>query len=329
MIVKNTSPQSTLTDAIAQFIANGRALGKRFRTEEEHLRLLERFLLRLGMANLQDVTTETIEAFLISRPRRSARSFNHLLGVVRRLFDWHVAQGAFDRSPVTIRPRREVATRIPFLFDASHARRLLDLAGTLADGPNAPLRGPTYRTIFALLYGLGLRIGEVSRLCLGDTDMDRCVLVIRQTKFSKTRLVPFGPRIAELLTGYLRLRPRGAGGTSPESPLFSFIKGQVVAPGSIRNTFHGLVKQLQLTIPVGTATPRVHDLRHSFAVGTLLRWYRTGAQPAALLLRLSTFLGHVDPASTAVYLTITADLLSEASGRFETFAAPAALRAEP
>ena len=68
--------------------------------------------------------------------------------------------------------------------------------------------------------------------------------------------------------------------------------------------------------------PRVHDLRHSFAVGTLLRWYREGADPAARLLHLSTFLGHVDPASTAVYLTITADLLQAAGERFERFAAP-------
>lgn len=329
MISSNAGPMIPIAAAIEQFISGKRALGRRFRTEEEHLRLLERFLQQRGIARLEDVTTETVEAFLTSRPRRTPRSYNHLMGTVRRLFDWHIAQGNLDRSPVTAKPRREVARRIPFLFDAAHARRLLEVADALANGPNAPLRGPTYRAIFALLYGLGLRIGEVSRLCLMDVDMDRRLLVIRQTKFSKTRLVPFGPRIAELLERYLKLRPHGAGTTSPESPLFSFIAGKVIAPGSIRRTFHHLVKQLHLTIPPGTAYPRVHDLRHSFAVGTLLRWYRTGAQPAALLLRLSTFLGHVDPASTAVYLTITADLLREASSRFETFAAPALLGVEP
>lgn len=324
-----SKPEIPVTAAIQNFISGKRALGRKFQVEEEHLRLFERFTAQRGITSLDDVTPEDIDEFLLSRPRRTARSYNHLLGAVRRLFDWHLAQGTLDRSPVTAKPRREVARRIPFLFDVMHARQLLEAAGNLADGPNAPLRGPTYRAIFALLYGLGLRIGEVSRLCLKDVDMDRHVLIIRQTKFAKTRLVPFGPRIAELLERYLKLRPRGAGVTSPDAPLFSFIAGKVIAPGSIRRTFHDLVKQLQLTIPPGTAHPHVHDLRHSFAVGTLLRWYRTGAQPAALLLRLSTFLGHVEPASTAVYLTITADLLREASSRFETFAAPAHLGVEP
>lgn len=314
--------ESPLAQAIGQFVANRRALGRRFRTEEEHLRLLERFLLELGVEDLADVSAEAIAAFMASRPRRTARSYNHLLGVVRRLFDWHIGQGSLDRSPVSLKPRRETAAKIPYLFDADHARQLIDVAGALADGPNAPLRGPTYRAIFALLYGLGLRIGEVSRLCLKDVDMEKHVLVIRQTKFSKSRLVPFGPRIADLLLWYLKLRPQGAGIASPEAPLFSLLRGKRVATGTIRHTFHSLVRQLDLAVPPGVACPRVHCLRHSFAVGTLLRWYRTGAQPAALLLRLSTFLGHVDPASTAVYLTITADLLQEASSRFENFAAP-------
>ena len=80
--------------------------------------------------------------------------------------------------------------------------------------------------------------------------------------------------------------------------------------------------RLGLTIPVGTRHPCVHSLRHSFAVGTLLRWYRTGQDPAARLHHLSTFLGHVSPDTTAVYLTITSELLAEANRRFEALAVP-------
>lgn len=87
-------------------------------------------------------------------------------------------------------------------------------------------------------------------------------------------------------------------------------------------TFHKLVPRLDLDIPEGVSPPRLHDLRHSFAVGTLLRWYRSGMDPSARLLQLSTFLGHVSPASTAEYLTITSDLLREAGKRFERFASP-------
>jgi integrase len=152
------------------------------------------YLVGAGVRSLDEVGPEVLDAFLASRPRTTPRSYNHLLGTVARLFAWLVAQGVLLRSPLAARPRRQTARRLPFLFDAPTARRLLDLAGRLPDNSRAPLRGLTYRTIFALLYGLGLRVGEVSRLLRGDVDLDRDLLVIRLTKFSKSRLVPFGPR---------------------------------------------------------------------------------------------------------------------------------------
>ncbi len=105
-------------------------------------------------------------------------------------------------------------------------------------------------------------------------------------------------------------------------PLFSFRKRQPVSPGTISTVFHKLVFQLGLPVPDGTRPPCVHSLRHSFAVGTLLRWYRNGADPQSRLLQLSTFMGHVNPRSTALYLTITTDLLTEASQRFERWVEP-------
>ena len=320
MKVQWTGFQGPLARGIEHFIANKRALGRRFLNEEEHLRLFDRFLVQLEIRRVDEITGEVVERFLMSRPRGTARSFNHLLGLVRRLFDWLVGQDLLDYSPLNTRPRRETATRIPYLFDVSLAQRLLDLAGRQRNGPNAPLRGPTYRTIFALLYGLGLRVGEVSRLCCGDLDLERHLLVIRQTKFAKSRLVPFGPRMANMLRGYIQLRKQGCSGLLPEAPLFSFGRGRGVATATIRFTFHDLLRQLNVTVPPGVSSPRVHDLRHSFAVGTLLRWYRAGVPLQTRLLRLSTFLGHVDPASTAVYLTITEDLLQEANHRFQGFA---------
>jgi len=98
-------------------------------------------------------------------------------------------------------------------------------------------------------------------------------------------------------------------------------------PGTASQTFRHLVPALGLAIPDGVAPPVLHSLRHSFAVGCLLRWYREGTDPQARLLHLSTFTGHVDPVSTAVYLTVTAQLLDEANRRFESFAQPAWLEA--
>jgi site-specific recombinase XerD len=293
-------------------------LNRRFDCEEKALHLFDRYLVERGMADVASVTSGVVEDFLASRPRRRPRSYNHLLGVARRLFDWMVDQELLVVSPLRLRPRRETARRIPYIFDLPQACRLLEIAAALPDNSRAPQRGMMYATIFAILYGLGLRVGEVARLTRSDVDLSHRLLIIRETKFGKSRLVPFGPRMAARLTTYTSLKERQVGALSAEMPAFSFTAGESI---TISQTFHALVPRLGLTLPAGVASPRVHDLRHSFAVGTLLRWYREGLDPAAKLLHLSTFLGHVNPASTATYLTITADLLQTAGERFGRFAA--------
>ncbi|MHC4826917.1 MAG: tyrosine-type recombinase/integrase [Planctomycetota bacterium] len=314
---------SPLADGIVQFLEYKRALGRRFLVEEATLRLLDRFLVEQGIPTIETITPDVIDAFLASRPRARPRSYNHLLGTVARCFTWLVAQGRLSTSPVRARPRRVTSQRLPFLMDQAAARRLLEVASQLPDNPRAPLRGPTYRTIFALLYALGLRVGEVARLTVGDVDWDRRLLLIRETKFGKSRLVPFGPRVRHTLEDYLKLRRARNGNLSATSPLFTFTRRGPIHPCTISQTFHRLIPQLKLVVPEGVAPPRLHDLRHAFAVATLLRWYERGLDPGNRLLHLSTFLGHVDPASTAVYLTITPALFQAASERFARFAAPA------
>ena len=199
-------------------------------------------------------------------------------------------------------------------------QRLLIVTSELKDQPKGPARAATYRIIFLLLYGLGLRVGEASRLRCDDVDLRRNLLLVRESKFGKSRLVPFGPKMANELIGHLQQQRATRRSFRIDSPLFWFNGNQAINPGTISQTFHHLLPKLALDIPVGVAPPRLHCLRHSFAVGTLLRWYRSGIAPGEHLLRLSTFMGHVDPVSTAVYLTITSDLLNVANGRFEQFA---------
>jgi integrase len=175
-----------------------------------------------------------------------------------------------------------------------------------------------YETVFALLYGLGLRVGEVGRLKLGDADLAHATLFIRETKFSKSRVVPMGPNLAERIRCYVEQRYRGV--RDPELPLFAFAPPRAIGATTITQTFHKLIPKLALPIPVGVSSPRLHDLRRSFAVRTLLRWYREGVDPNSRLMHLATFLGHVDPTSTAVYLPITEELLREADQRFRALA---------
>jgi integrase/recombinase XerD len=313
---------SPLAGAISLFIEHKRVLGRRYETEVYALRSLDRYLVERGICAVDAISPELIEEFLLSRPRHRPRSSNHLRGVIHRLFDWLVARGIVARSPVRSPTRHTWSPRIPFIFTPEQARQLLDAATCLPDVAGSGLRGPTFRAIFATLFGLGLRVGEVCRLNVDDIDRRRALLVIRDTKFGKDRFVPFGPHMGEMLKRYLAQRRARNPRLAHDAPLFAIRAATRLRRQHIGNVFRRLLPSLGLDVPPGASPPRVHDLRHSFAVRTLLRWYRTGVDPAQRLLQLSTFLGHVQPESTAVYLTITAELLAAASGRFEAFAVP-------
>jgi integrase len=318
----NTDLDNDLATAVADFLGHKRALGRKYQTEQATLRLLLAFAEHHGVANLCQLTPALLDEFVASRPRTRARSFNHLVGVVGCFLDWAVTQHRLQISPLHRTRRRQTDQRLPFLFDLVHARQLLQAAAALPDNSRATGRGSTYHAIFALCYGLGLRAGEACGLRLDDVDAQRQLLVVRGGKFGKSRLVPHGPRIGELLAQQVERRA-GLGAGLGAAPLFSFDGHRSVHPGSASQTFHRLIIELAVPVPDGVAPPRLHCLRHSFAVGCLLGWYRDGVDPQTRLYRLSTFLGHVDPASTAIYLTITPQLLAEASQRFKAFAQPA------
>lgn len=308
--MKNAS-KSPLTDGIKLYLEHKRSLGKQLAKAGAMLHLLDEFLSAQGIAELNQITPAHLEAFMASRPRHSPGSYNGLLGALRGLFDWLVVHEMLPASPLRCEPRRATPSRRPFLFNSEQAHRLLEAAEQLPSNPRAQARGEIYKMIFALLYGLGLRVGEVSRLCRNDVDLEKELLIIRQTKFGKDRLVPFGPRMASAIAGFLRREESRGGPIPPDGPVFSFNrqKRTPIGTNTISWTFHKLIPKLNLDVPAGVRPPHLHCLRHSFAVGALLRWYRAGIDPMSRLLDLSTFLGHVSPSSTAVYLTITAELL--------------------
>ncbi|MBA2304385.1 MAG: tyrosine-type recombinase/integrase [Acidobacteria bacterium] len=320
---------SVLAEPITIYVKAKCTIGCRFAGEARALRLFDRFLVAQRVATVDAISRDVIDAFLASRPRPEARSDNDLLGTVRRFFELMMAQQVLRASPVRATRRREGPCRRPFLFNMAQMRQLLEMSRLLPDRNRGPRRGPTYYAIFAVLYGLGLRIGEVSRLTVGDLDLERRVLWIRNSKFGKSRLVPFGPRLESVLRMHVE-QSRHAQQRSPAAPLFTFNGHRGVSPNSIRNAFRDhLIPRLGFVVPPGTRRPRVHDLRHSFAVGALLRWYRAGVDPAVRLPHLSTFLGHINPSATAVYLTMTEELLDEANRRFSTFAPHATAEVTP
>lgn len=314
--------QSFLGPAIERFLAYKRSLRRRYDVEEKALALLDAYLSKNSIGSLAEVTPALIDQFLLSRRRPRPRSYNHLRCTVGRLFSYLVDREELAETPVRSPPRRTRYERTPFIFNVPTAKRLLALAQALPSNGGTIERGSTYFVLFAVLYGLGLRVGEACRLRLEDIDFERRLLIIRETKFYKTRLVPFGPKLGAVLAQHLRQRQVAlAGNLSGEQPLFCLRGGRAVSPNTVSQTFHAMLPSLHLEIPPGIPPPRLHDLRHAFAVGALTRWYRLGLDPQARLLSLSTFMGHGDISSTAVYLTTTPELLEQANRRFRAFAA--------
>lgn len=208
-------------------------------------------------------------------------------------------------------PAREGIRSTPYVYSAADITALLSATETL----RSPLRVATYRTLLGLLAVTGMRVGEAIALDERDYDRRRGVLVIRKTKFRKSREVPLHASSVQAIDRYLRERNRLAPRRRTPS-LFVSIVGSRLFYQNVHETFLKLVYAAGL----GDRRPRrpnIHDLRHSFAIRTVLDWYRDEVDVEAHLPLLSTYLGHVGPSSTYWYLTAVPELLEAATVRLE------------
>ena len=218
------------------------------------------------------------------------------------------ADGATKRQPYVI----------PVIVEPEQVAHVLAVASKLPPTSVSPLRGPAQRLAIVLLYTCGLRLGELLRLTLGDIEDQDTVLRIRESKFHKSRLVPLSASTTCELQTYLRSR-RKSFADDPGTPLLCNRYGRHLHryshPGFQAATNH--LFELAGVRDEGGRRPRIHDLRHSFAVQALLRWYREGADVQNSLPKLALYMGHVSIASSAYYLHWVPALQSLASHRFE------------
>jgi len=200
----------------------------------------------------------------------------------------------------------------PYLYSDDEVVRLMAAASRL----RSPLRQATFATLVGLLWVTGMRIGEALRLDRDDIDLTHGVLVVRDAKFGKSRELPLHHSTVAALRAYAKRRDQLCPKAS--SPAFFIsLAGTRLRYDNFHLAFGGLVRDAGLTRRSATCRPRPHDLRHSFAVSTLIDWYRQGGDVQPRLALLSTYLGHVHPAHTYWYLSAAPELLGLAAARLE------------
>jgi site-specific recombinase XerD len=240
--------------------------------------------------------------------------------VLSGLYRFALARGWADRSPLPRAiPKPTAPAFVPYIYSTEELRRLLDAVPAACAG-RVPIAAAVFRTLLLVLYGAALRIGEALALTLGDVELGEACLRIRETKFFKRRLVPLGTDLTGVLTEYVLGGKERRGGAG-EAPLFCFRNGAPLSQSAARSAFRRLRTHAGVVREGGARRqPRLHDLRHAAAVHRLIAWYRRGADLQDLLPKLATYLGHGDLSATQRYLTLTPELLRQASLRFEHYA---------
>jgi len=303
-----------LSEIASYYVAHKQAMGMRFHTEA---RTLRSFCRSMGDVAVADTAADRVHAYIAGAGPVTC-FWHRKYGVLRGFYRFAMARGYAASSPLPkIIPKSPQF--VPYIFSHEELQRLLD-ASAYCENPRCKLPPYTCRMLILLLYGAGLRISEALSLTLANVDLPAGMLTIRESKFYKTRLVPMGPALTAALGAYVLQRAKQHS-TKLDAPLFLTRTETPLLRHTAENIFSRLrVRAGVLRHDSGRFQPRLHDLRHTAAVHRLITWYRQGADVQRLLPQLATYLGHVHIAATQRYLTMTPELLHEASQRFAHYA---------
>lgn len=310
----------TLREVIEQYILWRQAHGAKFTTTRN---LLRRFLRHAdGDASCDAVTAGQVLDYLAGSAHVTRHRENKIYALAA-FWRYAISRGHATCAPMPDAERRTMLRPPPHIYTRAELHRLLGPANVERSCIGAKqLDGLTFRTLLLLLYGAGLRFSEATGLTLADVDLSGSILTIRDTKFYKSRLVPVGRPLLAALAAYISERHGERHLYQDTIFLLMNRDGTRLASSTVQAAFDKLRRIADVpTAETRGRVPRMHDLRHSFAVHNLTAWYRRGADVQRLLPVLSTYLGHSDLEGTKVYLSMTPELLQQASQRFAHYAA--------
>jgi integrase/recombinase XerD len=306
-----------LQQLVDRYVKYRQALGDGFASAAKDLRAFARFI--GPTADLTAVRPKQVKLFLDGR-RPGTRSWHVRYGNLSRFYRYVLSHGYLTTAPLPrVTPQRPPPF-VPYIYSREELRRLLLGTDSYQPRPNC-LEPITLRTLILLLYGAGLRLGEAVALNRDDVDLTDEVITIRGTKFYKSRRIPIGTDLGQALARYAATRPEQvAHSPHGDVPFFTTRTGTRVKKHTIQEAFQRLREHTGIRrSDAGRCQPRLHDLRHSFAVHRLTSWYRQGADVQNLLPHLSTYMGHASLRGTQVYLSMTPELLHEAAARFDHY----------
>jgi integrase/recombinase XerD len=306
-----------LSDLVTHYVSFRRMLGERCQTNES---ILRSFCRRVGpQTPVAAISPDSVAAFLAGAgPVTSAWHIRY--HALKGFFRFAVSRGHLAKAPLpTVLPKRPPHF-VPYIYSRDELRRLLDAIPTYKRY-RTRIEPETLRAMLLLLYGAGLRAREALNLSVADVDLSNAILTVRDTKFFKSRLVPIGQELTGVLTEYARWRAERYPTFRDDTRFFLGKRGAPIHLATLETAFQRLREHAKVFRPADARyQPRLHDLRHTFAVHRLTKWYREGADVQRLLQHLSVYLGHAYLAATQVYLTMTPELLHEAGTRFERYA---------
>lgn len=297
-----------LRTQLADYLALRRALGYRLARPEK---LLGQFLDHLEHAGEARITV-AVALDWARLPAGGSNWWAYRLSAVRGFATYlHTRNPEHEVPAAELLPQRSHRAS-PYLYSAADITALIAATSSL----RTSLRQATFATLIGLLAVTGIRVGEAIALDRGDVDLAVGRLVVRHGKFGKTRELVLHPTTVDALRGYQRLRDRLAPATGSSALLVS-TAGTRLIYCNVHHAFHRLVGLAGLTPRSGSCRPRIHDLRHSFAVTAMLDAYAAGEDGQTRLTLLSTWLGHVHPGSTYWYLSASPELMALAGARLE------------
>jgi integrase/recombinase XerD len=307
---------SRLAPVLERYVDLKRALGQLFDPQTRTLQSLDRFL-HNHTTKYPDLNASAFQAWCLTQ--------GHVASGVRRgrmqqihnfcLYRRRTEPQCFVPDPALF-PKPHQKLR-PYIFTKQEVARLLEAASGLKRVPCSPLRPEVIRLAIVLLFTTGIRRGELLRLTLGDYNRRDATLLIRESKFHKSRLLPLNSNIADEMERYLRVRAQRKLPLSPDTALIWNNRkgGRAYSGRGLQLSLRPLLKQCSIFTPKGRL-PRIHDFRHAHAVNALLRWYRQNVEVEAKLPLLATYMGHVSAASTHYYLQWIEPLRTAVSEKF-------------